>query len=32
MPKQSRFFAGSMVLAGQGVGEITATGRLHALW
>ena len=26
--EQSRFFAGSMVLAGQGVGEITATGRL----
>ncbi|HVB81438.1 MAG TPA: cation-transporting P-type ATPase [Candidatus Binataceae bacterium] len=25
--EQCRFFAGSMVLAGQGVGEITATGR-----
>lgn len=25
--EQSRFFAGSTVLAGQGVGEITATGR-----
>jgi Ca2+-transporting ATPase len=26
-PEQSRFFAGSMVLAGQGFGEVTATGQ-----